>query len=150
MLDELKTQLRDAQGAETQHANTYQDAIEAKDQLNETQTRVKVQLDAATKEVDEAETKIEKAQARINKLTEVRRKALHEKNLAINMVEDYRKERDALEARRAAKQQNLNEDLIPGASQVCARVEVERGMNPKKIDDKLEALGQEQKRFESR
>ncbi|KAH0367083.1 DNA repair protein Rad18, partial [Aureobasidium melanogenum] len=147
-LDELHTQYKEAEQNLQAANDTMMDSVNALDKLGQDNRLIKQQLDAATKEVEEAQARLIKAQKRLEDKTTQRELALRRKNEALEMVDMARRDKEALEEQRVEQERILNEDYIHGAEQVSRRVVVEPGNTVEVLDKKLEKLEAEHRRYQ--
>ncbi len=138
-LEALQVQLQEAEEESEMHARSYTDAVEAKDGLNDAQKQLKSQLDAAQREIEEAEAKVHKADLKTQKLREKRHTALLQKNVALQRIEDARADREQ-HARSREAQVEVVQKFVDGASQVCERVPIDPSESALTLDKKLERL----------
>lgn len=139
--------LKEAESAEQLAANSYTDALEAKERINETQREVKSRLDAATTENKDAEMKLEKIKTAITKKDSQRMTALQAKNAIYDEIEgmeraltDFKTEKE--------KQDERVRDFTVQAAAIHERVPLERGMTASKIDELIDRLEKEQQEAE--
>ena len=149
-LDELHAQYKEAEQNLQAANDTMMDSINALDKLGQDNRLIKQQLDAATKEVEEAQAQLTKAQKRLEDKTTQREFALHKKNEALEMVDLARRDKEALEEQRVEQERLINEEYIKGAEQVSRRVVVEPGNTVEVLDSKLEKLEAEHRRYQDR
>ncbi|KAG9649143.1 DNA repair protein Rad18, partial [Aureobasidium melanogenum] len=86
-LDELHAQYNEAEQNLQAANDTMMDSVNALDKLGQDNRLIKQQLDAATKEVEEAQARLTKAQKRLEDKTTQREYALRKKNEALEMVD---------------------------------------------------------------
>lgn len=144
-LDELYSQLAEAQEALRASEANMQDAINAMERVHENQRDVKQALDAATRELEEALAQINKAKRKLEEKDNERHFALRKKNEALEMVEHARQQREVLDEKRAEQAKTVEEWTVQ-AELVCRRVNVEYSVTV--LDKKLERLQQERQAFE--
>lgn len=149
-LDALKEQLRQAEEDVLQHSASYQDAINAKDVLNDDARAFLADLTAATAEKQEGEAKITKTAGKLAKLENTRQNALRGKNDALQLIETAKRGKEEAERDRQGKVDSINTEYIPSATKIHARVPVEAGMTLAAIDKRLDTLLDQKKDFEDR
>ncbi|KAH0351667.1 DNA repair protein Rad18, partial [Aureobasidium melanogenum] len=147
-LDELHAQYNEAEQNLQAANDTMMDSVNALDKLGQDNRLIKQQLDAATKEVEEAQARLTKAQKRLEDKTTQREYALRKKNEALEMVDLARRDREALEEQRVEQERLINEEYLEGANQVSRRVVVEPGNTVEVLDRKLEKLEAEHRRYQ--
>ncbi|KAL9096432.1 MAG: hypothetical protein Q9165_001429 [Trypethelium subeluteriae] len=138
-LDELQSQLENSRAESQQFSTDYENAIIEKDKLNEDQRALMRQRDEAEAIINESKTKIDKATTKMQKLSDHRTAALHEKNSAFERIRDAQDEKQQLEhdcADQEAKVVNFDEQ----ASKISARVPVPPGVSPDDLDRRLMKL----------
>ncbi|KAH0018210.1 DNA repair protein Rad18, partial [Aureobasidium melanogenum] len=86
-LDELHAQYNEAEQNLQAANDTMMDSVNALDKLGQDNRLIKQQLDAATREVEEAQARLTKAQKRLEDKTTQREYALRKKNEALEMVD---------------------------------------------------------------
>lgn len=149
-LDELQSQFNEAEQALAASSASMGDSINAMDNISNETRSIKVQLDAASREVEEAHAKLNKAKKRLEDRETERQFALRTKNQALEMVDLARQEKEDMEEQRTEQERVIRDEYLPGAEQVSRRVPVEPGNTVEVIDRKLESLTQEQRRFQER
>jgi chromosome segregation ATPase len=150
ILDTYEEELKDAQEAETQHSNTYQDVCSAKYQLNDEQKNLKNQLTNIDRKLEEAESKIKRAQAQEEKLDKKRFDATLAKNAAVAAVDDAKQLLVRSQVERDKEQQSLEEFTVK-ASEISRRVPLERGKTTKDLEERyiryLDLIAKSQKEY---
>ena len=126
---------------------SFQDAVNEQDGLNEKQTALKAEVDAAQRKVDDAERHIERAQGQKDSASDARRRALFEKNEALNSVETAKKRLTKLEERRDTQKAEV-QSFVEQATIICHRVEVRDGYDSTAIDNRIEKLTDDLKQHE--
>jgi chromosome segregation ATPase len=149
-LDELHAQYNEAEQALQAANDTMMDSVNAMDQLGNSNRHIKEQLDASTREVEEAQTRLDKAKKRLENKDEERRVALLRKNEALEMANLAQMAKDELAVQRAEQARLVEEDYVPAATEVCRRIAVEPGHTVEVLDRKLEKMEQERQRFHDR
>ncbi|KAG9669567.1 DNA repair protein Rad18, partial [Aureobasidium melanogenum] len=147
-LDELHAQYNEAEQNLQAANDTMMDSVNALDKLGQDNRLIKQQLDAATKEAEEAQARLTKAQKRLEDKTIQREYALRKKNEALEMVDLARRDKEALEEQRVEQERLINEEYLEGANQVSRRVVVEPGNTVEVLDKKLEKLEAEHRRYQ--
>lgn len=146
-LQELERILRelneDVEGGEA----SLMDSYNARDKLNETAKDLKGRADAAKGELDRMAKQVEKAEQRVSDNGQARIQALREKNLALQFIEDAKREQTAAEQRRDHQQRNT-EEFIELAGQVCQRITVDPGLTCDVIDERIVRLEADRNRAE--
>lgn len=147
-LDELHAQYSEAEQNLQAANDTMEDSVNALDKLGDDNREVKHQLDAANKQVEEAKAQLTKAEKRLEDKTASREYALRQKNQALEFVDMAQQEKESLEVSRVEQERLINEDYLPGATNVSRRIPVEPGNTVEVLDRKLEKLEQEHKRYQ--
>ncbi|GAM83237.1 hypothetical protein ANO11243_012230 [Dothideomycetidae sp. 11243] len=147
-MSSLREALREAEGTEQLHANSYTDAAEAKDRINDAQREVKRRLDAATDDVRDARMKLKKLEASAAKKESARSEALRAKNQAVLAVENAKEKLTAAEKQKEEKD-TLVSNFTAAASEIHPRVPVEKGLTADAIDQQMEALVRERNAAEA-
>ncbi|TIA56811.1 DNA repair protein [Aureobasidium pullulans] len=147
-LDELHAQYSEAEQNLQAANDTMEDSVNALDKLGDDNRDVKHQLDAANKQVEEAKAQLTKAEKRLEDKTASREYALRQKNQALEFVDMAQQEKESLEVSRVEQERLINEDYLPGATNVSRRIPVEPGNTVEVLDRKLEKLEQEHKRYQ--
>ncbi len=147
-LDELHAQYNEAEQNLQAANDTMMDSINALDKSGEENSLIKQQLDAATKEVEEAQARLTKAQKRLDDKDTQRVLALRKKNEALEMVELAQQDKSALEEQRV-EQKAIVDEYESEASKVCRRITVDPGNTVEALDKKLEKLEEEHQRYQN-
>lgn len=148
-LDELHAQYNEAEQNLQAANDTMMDSINALDKSGEENSLIKQQLDAATKEVEEAQARLTKAQKRLDDKDTQRVLALRKKNEALEMVDLAQNEKAGLEEQRV-EQKAIVDEYETEASKVCRRITVDPGNTVESLDKKLEKLEEENTRYQNR
>ena len=138
-LDELQSQLTEAEAESQQFSIDYESAVIEKDKINAEQTEIKRQLNEIQVQIDEFKFKIGKAETKEKKLGEKRETALLEKNRAFAMIEDAKNDKIQQEqdhAEQTAKVASFTEQ----ASRISLRVPVPPDVSVSELDNKLAKL----------
>lgn len=146
-LQELVKQLEEAKEEIQSHRDSYQDIVNAKDAAQQKAQEAKSAFDAAKADKEQASKNIEKAEKRLETLENLRRKALQEKNEAIQLIDLAAGEQRKLEARLATQEANVKE-FIEEAAKVSVRIPVDPTLTPEIVDNRLERLEQDKARAE--
>ena len=109
----------------------------------------RAELAKANQAVAAKEKEIQEAEANSRRLSNERQIALHEKNEAIERVEDVRREKEKREELRDRKEQEIQE-YTEKAGRVSARVNIEAGLTPATIERRLERIVQQMQRADER
>lgn len=148
-LQELEHQLEEARaGLETEEAS-FQDMVIEKDKLNEIAHGIKAMLDAVTAELNQAKARVDKAEKRLERLDAIRFKALQEKNLALNLIDEAKHEITVHEARRDAQQTHVAQ-FMDAANRIThnRRIAVEDGLTPAVLDSRIDKFIKDMERAE--
>ncbi|KAK5173184.1 Structural maintenance of chromosomes protein 6 [Saxophila tyrrhenica] len=145
-LQELERQLRDAKVESDSQGSSFQDIINAMDDLNNDARGIKAALDGATSELATAQKNVERAERRVDDLATKRQKALQEKNLAIQLIDQAHKEQTEAEGRLDTHKNHVAA-FVEQAKQVSRRVEVPEGMTAAKLDARLDKLLDDRRRL---
>jgi chromosome segregation ATPase len=139
-IQELRIQLQSMIDDVAATQRSYQDGVDWKDRLNALATGpdgLKAKADAALREYQTAKMQIEKAENKKTQLATDRERALREKNLALEYIDDARL--DLLRAEEARDVQKASvETMVAAATRVCRRIPVEDGLTPAILDERLE------------
>ena len=146
-LDALKDQLKEAEEERATHAGSYEDSVIASDNAKETLGLKREELSTIDLRIQEAMTKLEKAKSRSEKIAEQRRKAMKQKDAAIEEVSKAKKLHAEHEKDRVDKIAVVA-DFTEQASKICSRVPVDPGETASSIDKKLAKLEKDVERFE--
>ena len=146
-LQELESQLADAKDELEGHEASFQDMVNTKDALNETQTGNKARLDAVTGELNQAKARVDKAEKRLRQLEQARTKALQDKNLALEMIDEAKRQQTHYEKAQERQSANLAE-FVRMAENICRRVAVQEGLTAPIIDERIERFIKDQQRAE--
>jgi chromosome segregation ATPase len=148
-LDELHAQYNEAEQNLQAANDTMMDSINALDKSGEENSMIKQQLDAATREVEEAQARLTKAQKRLDDKDTRRVLALRKKNEALELVDLAQQDKAALEQQRVEQEAVVNE-YDTEASKVCRRITVDPENTVAALDKKLEKLEEEHQRYQDR
>ncbi|KAI5248805.1 DNA repair protein [Aureobasidium subglaciale] len=148
-LDELHAQYTEAEQNLQAAQDTFGDSVNALDKLGDDNRIIKQQLDAATREVEEAQAQLNKALKRLEDKTTQRELTLRKKNEALEKVDLAQQEKAALEEQRVEQDRLIQDEYLPGATAVSRRIIVEPGNTVEVLDRKLEKLEEENKRFQA-
>ena len=146
-LQELERQLQEAKENVESLEATFQDMVNTKDDLNNTQQENKARLDAATAELNQAKARVDKAEKRQQQLEQIRIKALQEKNLALEKIDEAKRVQSRMEERRDNQRVHL-EQFVGQAEHICRRVTVEEGLTPAVIDERIDKFIKDRERAE--
>lgn len=144
-LQELERQLKEIEESEALAFNQYDDADREKIRLHEIARDLKDRLNAAQKELEGHENRVQKAEIRMNNLAHERHHALMEKNKALNAIDVAKREKEAAEQARDA-QANTVAEFTGAAEGICRRVPVDDGVTATHLDKRLEKFQQDLKR----
>lgn len=146
-LDALKQQLVEAQEEKEHNEAQLEEAERARRDLAAKATPLKAAFDEATKRLERAEADVKKAGLRIARAADDRNRALQKKNAANEEIKDaeddkerHVKELDDFEAHVA--------DFVRQATQVCARVPVDRGETADSLDRKMSRITQDLRNYD--
>lgn len=132
-LQELDRQLDEAKQEKRLCDGNFTDLQTAKNRLDENAAELKQKLDDAQRELDAKQKLVDKAKAKLDRCQESRQTTLYELNAA---EDDVRKAKEAV-AKREQKfdeQQAFVANHTRQASEICARVVVEEGMDGPKLE----------------
>ncbi len=146
-LQALEEQLREAKTDRENQENSYKDITLAKDDANQAAHEIKRALDEATEELSMAQKNAERAEKKLRELETKRMKALQDKNLAIQLIDQAKTEQARLETDRDT-QRNTVATFIGRAEQISVRVEVPADMTAAKLDDRLAKMIEDRMREE--
>ena len=148
-LDSLKDALREAQDENATHESSYEDSINAKDQVYEKVRATRDEMANMDKVIQEAETRLTRAETRQTQRAQQREQALREKNRAEDQVQEAKAER----AQFAEERQELVgiiEDWTRQASEISSRVAVDPGETSESVQKKYDKLNSDLTRAEHR
>ncbi|KAI9878467.1 MAG: Structural maintenance of chromosomes protein 6 [Pleopsidium flavum] len=138
-LDALKAYLRETQEEKAIHEGSYEESVNAIDKSNETLKDVREQLQAKGQTLVESEAKVKRLEAKALKLSTQRQAALHEKNSAIQRIEDAKQDKGMIENKQQAMLARVK-DFTEKASKVSPRVPVDAGETTDSLEKKLDKL----------
>jgi len=148
-LDQLKEQLKEAEEEKSTHEGTYEEAVIAKDKVNESTKATRAQMAQLDKEIKEAEAKVLKAEHKAAQRANERMAALRDKNAAIEAVDKAVIEKDTLKGERD-RQAAIVEDFNTQAQEVCARVPIEQGQTEDSLNRLYNKIKKDLKNAEKR
>jgi chromosome segregation ATPase len=148
-LDELHTQYNEAEQNLQAANDTMMDSINALDKAGQENSLIKQQLDAATREVEEAQARLTKAQKRLDDRDTQRVLALRKKNEALELVDLAQREKATLEESRVEQEGTVNTYLTE-AGKVCRRITVDPNMTIDALDAKLDKLQRDHDEYQAR
>jgi chromosome segregation ATPase len=148
-LDELHAQYNEAEQNLQAANDTMMDSINALDKAGQENSLIKQQLDAATREVEEAQARLTKAQKRLEDKDTQRVLALRKKNEALEMVDLAQQEKATLEESRV-EQEGIVNTYLTEAGKVCRRITVDPNMTIDALDAKLDKLQKDHERYQAR
>ncbi|KAK3704529.1 Structural maintenance of chromosomes protein 6 [Vermiconidia calcicola] len=147
-LQELERTLEDARGELEGQGASFADMVNAKDALNAKAHEIKARLDDATAALDHAKARVAKGENRLQQLEQARMKALQEKNLALEEIDEAKREQTRLEEK-FETQRRWVEQFTEQARQICGRrVPVEAGLTADDIDARLGRFIKDKERAE--
>lgn len=146
-LQELEVQLEEAHEEDESHRASFQDIVIAKDAAHQKAQEAKSAFESANTERDQAMRNIEKAEKRLQKLEDLRRKALQEKNEAIQLIDVAAAEQKKLEDRLASQEAHVQE-FVEEANKISVRIPIDTALTPDIIDNRIERLEQDKARAE--
>jgi DNA repair exonuclease SbcCD ATPase subunit len=147
-IEVLEEELEQAKGELERVSDVYVDVEAKKAELNEEQKINKLEMDQASKAVEELQWKLNKAQSMVQKLQGTREEHLKQKNEAIAKVDKARGLRQPWEEEVDGVKQQL-EETIQDAQAICPdRVPVRDGNTAENIMNKLKRLEATRKQSE--
>lgn len=147
LLDDLKTQQVEAEEEERLHQSQLEEATKEKTKQGQRGATLRHELDECDRRVREVDALITKSKAKIQKLTERRERALREKNEAFANVEDAKRDKQASDEDREALAAHVA-GFVELATQISARVDVDRGENCSSLNAKIDRWTADLKRAE--
>lgn len=139
-LQELERQLEETK-ADLEFSNaSYQDAVNAKDDLNRKARAYKVALDAAQAQVDACGRRVAHAEEQMQRAATSRHDALRQKNEALAAIDCAKNLVTELQERRDEQQAIVDEFANAARTIASDRVPVDPGMNPHRLNTKIESL----------
>jgi chromosome segregation ATPase len=148
-LDELHAQYNEAEQNLQAANDTMMDSINALDKAGQENSLIKQQLDAATREVEEAQARLTKAQKRLEDKDTQRVLALRKKNEALELVDLAQREKATLEESRV-EQEGIVNTYLTEAGKVCRRITVDPNMTIDALDAKLDKLQKDHDQYQAR
>lgn len=148
-LDELHAQYNEAEQNLQAANDTMMDSINALDKAGQENSLIKQQLDAATREVEEAQARLTKAQKRLEDKDTQRVLALRKKNEALELVDLAQREKATLEESRV-EQEGIVNTYLTEAGKVCRRISVDPNMTIDALDAKLDKLQKDHDQYQAR
>ena len=135
-LEALKEHLKEAEEELRTHQGSFEEGILSKDKVNESMKLAREQRAAIDVRIDEATTKLKKAEGRALTCSKQRQQDLQQKNTAINAVSDA-KDRFAHAERKRESQLKVVKEHTAEAEKISARVPVPPGESADALDKKL-------------
>ena len=148
-LDVYKASLEEAIADKDQNENFYEEAIIARDKLMDAMKTHLDKIKIVDTRIAEMNVRVEKLGTKALKLSDQRQTALQKKNASIQLLDDAKKERKALESERITKAEMVA-NYTEQASEVGTRISIERGETAATIEKKLEKLMADNQRYEAR
>ena len=148
-LDVFKAGLEEAESEKTMQANSYEDAVIARDKLTDSMKKHLEELQSIDSRITEVEVKIKKTENRALKLSNQRQTALQEKNRTIELLEEAKERKQELEVGRNEKAEKVA-SFAEQASRVGSRISIDPGDNAGTLDKKLQKLSADLKRYEDK
>lgn len=148
-LDALKEQLVEAEDERLTHENSYENFVVEKDKLFKALKSLKDQMANLDGVIEEAEAKLFKAEQKAAQRASLRENALHEKNKALEAVEQALRGRQETQRARDDKAATV-ENFKEQAGQVSDRVPIEKGETCRVIEEKLTKMDADLKKAERR
>ncbi|KZF18881.1 DNA repair protein Rad18 [Xylona heveae TC161] len=145
-LEALKTNLQDEQDNKALLENSYEDAINTKDRLNQRSKQLQDQLDVMDEGIVNGEAVVRKAETKSQRLGDARQTNLEECNASFDRIEDAKSEKNRAESRLKGQADTV-QHFISQASRVSDRVPIDAGETPDSIDKKLAKLSADLARF---
>lgn len=147
-LQELQKQLQDARADLANNESAFGDSVIGLDRIDEAGRTLKARLAETDKEKKQVEKNIARATLRKDKCKTDRETALFAKNEAHNAINNAKDHVTRMEGKRD-EQRAVVEEYGSQASALCARVRVEEGMTPAKLDERIDKLERDYKRIEA-
>lgn len=138
-LDALRAHLRETQEEKTMYEGSYEESVNGIDRSKENLRELREQLQARGRTLAESEAKAKKVEAKALRLSTQRRAALHEKNAAIQRIDDAKHDKGIIENKQQAMVARVK-DFTEQASKVSPRVPVGAGETTDSLEKKLEKL----------
>jgi len=148
-LDALKAYLKEAEEEKTTHEGSYEESINAIDKAAEAMRFSREQMSELDAKIAEGEAKVLKADSKATGLENQRLAALQAKNKALETVEEEQRRKRSKEHEREEKTETVK-SFIEQANAVCARLTVDPGETGETIDNKLNKLFADLKKYEDR
>ena len=148
-LDAFKIGLEEAESEKSMQANSYEEAVIARDKLTDSMKSHLEQIQSIDSQIAEAEVKIKKAESRALRLSNQRQASLQEKNSTIQFLEEAKERVQELGIGRDEKAQKVT-SFAEQASRVGSRIPVDPGENTASLDKKLQKLSADLKRYEDK
>ena len=144
-LEVLKEHLQEARDDLKTQQGSYEEGVVSGDKAKESMKIAKEQMAAIDVRIDEATTRLKKAQNRALKCSAQRQSDLQQKDLAINAVQDA-KDRFAHAERKREGLADIVANHTTQAQDVSARVPIPPGETAESLDAKLDKLNKDLKR----
>lgn len=146
-LDGLKSQLSTLEDDINHCVRQFAESVAEKERLDGQAVNLKAALSAADNQVQQTTDQIRKGDQTVTKLADNRQRVLKKKNEHDGRVKDAQKEKEDHETHRDDLAANV-ESFIEQASEIGARVAVDRGETPATLDAKLRTMDDQIRRFE--
>lgn len=146
-LEALLSGLKEVEEEKTLLERQYEEAVLQKERLNETASKLNVEIKTLDGAIAEENAKIKKAERKVSTLEQARYAALQAKNQAIQDIEDAKYQKQRVEEKRQG-QAELVDGWTAQASKVCTRVPIDAGETAQSLDKKLERLNRDLERYE--
>lgn len=146
-LDQLESDLEKEKEERKHMEDQYKLAVEEKTRINDEQRILKSKIDAIDHQVKEIEAMIAKNGRRKDRLKNEYDSLVLQKNEAVASVIDAERLKDELQSARQ-QQEDVVQNFIGQANQVCARVPVDQGETPNSLETKLKKLEEQIQRAE--
>ncbi|KAI9797877.1 MAG: Structural maintenance of chromosomes protein 6 [Piccolia ochrophora] len=138
-LDALRSGLQETEEEKQIHEGSFEQAINSRDKLNTKASTLRDKLKELNEVIAEMDRDVKRAEKKAARMEDSRHTALQKKNQAIEAVADIKREKERIERKRDAQVLRVNE-FTAEATKICARVQVDAGETPDKLDKKLEKL----------
>lgn len=145
-IEGLRTALQEAEDEKILNEGSYSDSQAAMTELMDKLKMVRRELKAQDESIQALEQNSRVAQSENSQVETRRREIITNKNIAVSKIEDDKKERDGIKARRDQASSTVL-DYTEKASMVSARVPVDDGETTHSLDQKLVRLQRDLERY---
>ncbi|KAK7522612.1 RecF/RecN/SMC [Phyllosticta citriasiana] len=138
-LEELESQLKEAEETVETNLQMFEDAKAEVARMQGKERALNERMADIQAKIDEVEVQVRKAETRVEKLEEVRRRALQRKNAALGAVDEIRQQRESFETERR-EQEEVVAEFTRQAGEICERVAIPDDETTSSLEKKVERL----------